>query len=404
MHILYLHQYYCPAGGWGNDRSQQLAARWVARGARVQLITSTALFPPKHPAHSLPVFRFQENGVEVIALRVPYAQQMSYPRRIWAFLQFYRALLRNARNLDRPDIVYASSTPPSVVWAGRKLARRWQRPYVFEVVDVWPQVPIGMGIVRNVYVQAFLHGWVDDLYRDAARVVALSEGMAAEIRQRGVPEAKIRVSHNGTDCSRFQPGEQGPLANSPLRLVYAGAVGRANHLPFLLRALLLLRQMQDVPAFRLEVVGGGAEWGRVTALVREWNLTDCVTLTPAIPKTQMPALLARADVGIVTFAPHRVLETNSANKFYDYLAAGLPVVLNYEGWQADYLSRYGCGLSSREVEQFTLHLYRLLCNPMLRVEMGRNARQLAEAHFDRQQIADVLYEDLLELSSARGAQ
>jgi glycosyltransferase involved in cell wall biosynthesis len=84
-----------------------------------------------------------------------------------------------------------------------------------------------------------------------------------------------------------------------------------------------------------------------------------------------------------------VLEANSANKFYDYLSSGLPVVINYQGWQAGYLDRYRCGLSSKmgDLDALLANVLHLADTPALRLEMGQNGRRLAEDCFDRVQIA-----------------
>jgi glycosyltransferase involved in cell wall biosynthesis len=398
MHVLYLHQYYCPTGGWGNDRSRAFSRYWVSQGVKVTVVTSVANFPPNHPARSVAEYTFVEDGVVVHVFNVRYAQQMPRWRRLWAFWQFFRRLTSDVKRLPRPDIIYASSTPPTVGEAGRRLAKFWKVPFVFETVDVWPDVPIGMGMVWP-FVGSFLHDYTDRIYRDAAMVVALSDGMSELIHARDVPMKKIEVVYNGTDTKHF--GSVMRLNRKTLTIVYAGTVGLANDAGALLRAAALVRTMEDVPDFRLLFVGGGSHWQALMEDAKRLGLLDITQFVSAVPKEELPAYMDGADIGVVTFAPYKVLETNSANKFYDYLASGLPVVINYEGWQADYLSREMCGLSSegREPLQFALNLYRLLTQEDLRLAMGRNARRLAEAKFNRDDLAEGLLAKLQTLVS-----
>jgi glycosyltransferase involved in cell wall biosynthesis len=115
------------------------------------------------------------------------------------------------------------------------------------------------------------------------------------------------------------------------------------------------------------------------------------------------SLLAEADAGVVTFAPFPVLEANSANKYYDYLASGLPVVITYQGWQARYLREWECGLSSemKDLQTFADNFIHLLNNPQLRRQMGENGRKLAAEKFDRSKLAAELLEEFVRILSTK---
>ena len=384
MHILYLHQYYCPAGGWGNDRSADFARRWVAAGHQVTVVTTTAYFPPEHSAQRQAYTELEENGARVEVWRVPYGQQMGLLRRAWAFVQFaLRLLLRRRRGAD---VIYASSTPPTVALAGRWLSWRWGVPWVLEVVDVWPTVPLGMGLVRRGLLVRALEVALRGCYRSARHVVALSSGMRDQLVAAEAPADRIVVVENGTDVAQFVPRE-GARAAGPVRVVYAGAMGRANAVHLLLEAAE--RVGAGPQPWVLELYGDGAEREGLAARLHARPLAH-VRLHAAVPKAELPAVLAGADVGIVCFAAHEVLQANSANKFYDYLAAGLPVLINYGGWQAQVLAEAGCGLSAPMGDTAALaeQLRRLIGDDALRAQMGRAARALAVARYDRARLSE----------------
>jgi glycosyltransferase involved in cell wall biosynthesis len=392
MHILYIHQYFCPPGGTGNNRSFELASAWVAAGHRVTMLTSKAYFPDKQRQHGINL-QFEVNGIEVIALDVPYFHLMRFRDRVKAFIQFYRKAKRAAKSLPKPDLIYASSTPPTVGELGRKLARFWRIPYVFETVDVWPDVPIGMGIIRNPILKAWLHRRVNRIYDEASLIVALSDGMKAQILSHGVAANKVKVSYNGTSLKAFP--FHGRPRQAGLKIIYTGTVGLANGVDALVDVCQLLAQ-RGIRNVEFLVLGGGNDLARVKRHAEAIGVEGITFLEP-VPKEAVPQLLAQADVGVVTFAPHVVLEANSANKFYDYLSIGLPVLINYQGWQAHYLQEWNCGRSSPmgDLNAFADNIEWLLQNPEARIEMGISARRLAEAHFDRAKIAAEL---LLEFS------
>jgi len=391
VRILYLHQYYCPPDGWGNNRSAEFARHWVAAGAQVQVLTSTAYFPPDHAVHQRRLSRLRYGQVDVWVLRVPYDQRMGFWRRIWAFLAFALGLLwLGLFRVQRPDVVYASSTPLTVGFVGRWVAWWRRAAFVFETVDVWPDVPIGMGILRRGWVNRWLLARTNGLYRAARAIVALSEGMRDQICSHGVPQAKVHVVHNGTDPTHFVPPGTRPPA-TPLTLLYAGALGQANAVEQLVEDIAtVLKERSNIPAFRLRIVGWGSQHAAVRQAIDRNGIGHLVTLEAPLPKADLPTLFDACHVGIVYFAPFPVLEANSANKFYDYLAAGLPVLLNYQGWQAQYLRQYNAGWATpqhhrqafRQMLTIVLHT-----TDAQRAAMGRQARKLAEDCFDRKQLA-----------------
>ena len=198
---------------------------------------------------------------------------------------------------------------------------------------------------------------------------------------------------NGTDVATFSTTTRETREESaPVRLVYAGAFGRANAVGQLLDAAERLQHLS--PRWQLHLYGNGSERDGLAQRLAQSPIPG-VSLHSSVPKQQMPALLAAADIGLVSFAPHPVLETNSANKFFDYLAAGLPVVLNYQGWQARVLAEQMAGLSAPQgdLTAFVKQLERLITDAELRKRMGVNAHQLAAARYDRA----LLSQQLLEL-------
>ncbi len=366
----------------------ELSQAWVAAGHQVTMLTSTAYFPDALKfAESHRTMHFA--GIEVIALNVDYAHRMGFGQRVRAFLEFYRRAWTTGKRLPKPEIIYASSTPPTVGELGRRLSSRWKVPFVFETVDVWPDVPIGMGMLRNGLLRRWLDRRTNKIYAAAAAVVALSDGMKDQILRHGVPRNKVHVCYNGTNLEAFPFVARAVRAHT--HVIYTGTVGRANGAGVIVQVCKRLQALgrDDI---QFTILGGGNDLDNVQRLAAELLVTN-LKFVQTVPKELVADFLASADIGVVTFAPFPVLEANSANKFYDYLASGLPVVINYQGWQARYLEEYACGLSSQmgDLEGMVDNILRLADDPQFRLEMGTRGRQLAAEKFDRVQIAaDIL--------------
>jgi len=168
--------------------------------------------------------------------------------------------------------------------------------------------------------------------------------------------------------------------------IHPGAMGPVNRLDAILDAASQLRDEADL---RFVIIGKGPEKERLIARVETESL-DNVLVLDAVPKQELVGILGSVDIGLMTIAPIPVLEMNCANKFFDFLSSGLPIVLNYEGWQGRLVGRCECGLSCRQgdTEGFASHIRTLARDAGLRTKLGTNSRKLAETELNRQTIVD----------------
>jgi glycosyltransferase involved in cell wall biosynthesis len=265
---------------------------------------------------------------------------------------------------------------------------------VFEVRDLWPEVPAAMGALRHPLLLWAARRLERFAYTNAARVVALSPGMAEGVVHTGYPSARTRVIPNGSDLELFR---RDPARGRALRqrlgfsddqivVGYTGTLGRANGVGYLVQ---LAAALQADARFVFLCVGDGHEREQVAALARELGALDRnFHLIAQMPKTEMPAVLSALDVATSLFVPIRELESNSANKFFDALAAGCCVAINYGGWQADLLREAGAGIQlPRDPEQAARELQALANEPGKIKSCGENARRLAEQRFSRDELA-----------------
>jgi len=121
-----------------------------------------------------------------------------------------------------------------------------------------------------------------------------------------------------------------------------------------------------------------------------------------IAKQEMPAVLSAATVATSIFTPNPVMWSNSANKFFDALASGKPVLINYQGWQADVLRESGAGLvlEADNVEQAAAQLVEAVHDPVWLAQAGQAAKRLAEERFARDRLVESL-ETVLQNAATR---
>jgi glycosyltransferase involved in cell wall biosynthesis len=275
-----------------------------------------------------------------------------------------------------------------------------RKPFVFEVRDLWPELPKAMGVITNPLILMPL-GWLEWLaYRTADGCIGLSPGIVKGIQSRAPAERRVVLVPNGCDLEFFSPGIEGGAAferesKNELVAVFTGAHGLANGLDAVVDVATELekRGRKDI---KIALIGDGMEKSRLRALSEERALGNIAFVDP-VPKTKLREMLSDADVGLMILAnvPAFYYGT-SPNKFFDYIAMGMPVLNNYPGWLADMIGEANIGIAVEpdNIAQFADALIFLAENPTERMEMGVRARQFAEENFGRKHLGDIFVEEL----------
>ncbi len=398
--LIYLHQYFSIPTVSGGTRSWEFSNRLLQDKWQISMICGDSEIHGIPSDEILKLFNNQDiDKFQLNAISLKYSNNMNFSQRILAFLSF--AIKSSLQILREPkaDLTFATSTPLTI--AIPALLRKWLRgtPYVFEVRDLWPEMPIAVKAIRSP-LAIFLARQLERIaYQNASYIVALSPGMKEGIVKQGIPPEKVEVIPNACDNDRFNISDsigleflrQHPeLSGGPL-IVYAGTFGHINGVTYLAE---LASHMKDImPEAKFVAVGTGACEKELREVSCQLGILEKnFWIWPPIPKMEMPALLSACTVATSLFKPIPEMEHNSANKFFDALAAGRPVVINYGGWQKDILEQSGAGISipGNDPKAGAIQLAQFLNNSERLESAKAAARKLADTEFDR----DMLYKKL----------
>lgn len=394
MKVLYFHQHFVTPHGAGAIRSYAMARRLIERGHQVTMVCgsftggNTGLSGPYDDG----MRRGWVDGIDVVELDLAYSNHDGLVKRSLTFMKF--ALRSVMLALREPyDLVFATTTPLTAGIPG--IAARWLRgkPFVFEVRDLWPELPRAMGVIKNPVVLWAMGVLEWTSYRSAHALVGLSPGIVEGIAHRGVPRARISLVPNGCDLDLFDQGaapwRPGGVAPSDLMAVFAGTHGLANGLDAVLDAAAALKRRgrNDI---KLLLIGTGKLKPALQERAAREGLDNVVFHDP-VNKSRLAGLMAATDLGLQVLAnvPAFYFGT-SPNKFFDYIAAGLPVLNNYPGWLADMISDNGCGYAvpPDNPDAFADALEQAAADRHALRGMGERGRALAEREFDRTQLAN----------------
>ncbi len=335
--------------------------------------------------------RLQNENIDGIAahiVNVPYAPQMGFVRRVLAFFSFAFWATVEGLRCEKPDIIFATSTPITVAIPGLIVSMIRRRPLVFEVRDIWPESAVATGVLKNRFLITLAKWFERFTYRRSKRIIALSQRMKERmIDATHTPHSKVEVIPIGADTDLFggQRDDSFRQENSlegDFLAVFPGAHGVANGLDVLVEAASLLPE-----GMRIVLIGEGARKQHLMARAKELG-TDRILFFDPIPKSRLASILTCMDCGLMILNPLPVFETVLPNKMFDLASARLPIIVNFAGEVTDKVITTDAGIFIAEntPENMAAALIRLRDNEAERLRMAENARNLAE-EYDRAKLA-----------------
>lgn len=376
MKLLYLHQYFTFPESNGGTRSYDLSREFVKQGVDVVVITSSANI--KIDSDERWVYMERE-GIKLWILNCEYSQMMSIRRRIISFFKFCYYASKKAISI-KADIVLATSTPLTIAIPG--ILKKWfsRVPFIFEVRDVWPEGPIQQGYVKNKFLIWLLRKLEKFIYKRTDYIVPLSIGMKRDILSR-VKVDNMEVIPNISEIDRFEHYKECNINfdfTGKKVVLYAGTLGPVNDIMYV--AKLAQKTIELAPWLCFLIIGNGNQKEGIVAYCAENNiLNKNIYFLDPIGKNDLPSVYSKVTMGSSFVWDYKIKWDNSANKFFDTLAAERPVLINYQGWQADVIRENNCGyvlpyyFKDEDVKSFVDYM----SNDDLLKEQGKNARAKA---------------------------
>ena len=415
MRVTILTQYYPPEAGAPQRRLSDLAFRLTARGHRVQVLTAL----PNYPGDRVfPDYAGKGNSVEEhgdvricrVGLYVPPARKTTLQRLRCYFSFAFSAARSGKRLLEPTDVVFMESPPLALAPAGVMLARVLGVPLVCNISDIWPQSAVELGLLRPgpvLLAAQLLERWT---YANAAALTGQTEGICAHLRSMagGKP---VYFFPNGVDLTAYaRPVDRDRVRERfgwrPDEFVagYTGLLGHAQALEQLVDAG---RRLDPSDGIRIVMFGDGPCREELEALLKG-NAVPTVTLYPAHPPDEMPAIQDALDVGIVPLANQPIFQGARPSKMMEIMAAGRPVLLCGSGEAARLLDAAlggpaGVAVPPESPADLARAFAALAGDRGRCTAMGASGQRMVREEFDRAEIASGLEAFLLSVTArARG--
>ena len=379
LHVLLLNEYFPPDTA-ATAQNVALVAEALAERHYVTVLAGRPSYDPleHHPPYLLR--RRIEGNLVIERVGSTAFSRLDMKGRLANYLSYLALATPRALSMN-PDVVLAMTDPPIEGIVGASVARFLGRPFVYNIRDLYPDMALAAGIVRQ-------GGWTDvweashgRALCQAAKVIVLGEDMRERIIEKGVDPARIVVIRDAVPFPEVLPPiDQGIVreirGEFPFVLIHAGNLGFSGAWD----ALIHSAQMLESEGVGLVFIGEGSMKSRIREAAQ--NCRN-IRFLPFFPTSGIPAVMAAGDLHVVTIK--RGLEgVIVPSKLYNILAYGRPILaIATERTEVTRISQqHQCGVAADpdNAIQVTQAVQRLLRAPERLEHMSQQARKLAKTY------------------------
>ena len=296
------------------------------------------------------------------------------------------------------DIVMASSTPPTQgILAARvkkKLCKKYKRnvPLIYNLQDIFPDSLVNAKMTKKGSLIWKIGRKIENYtYRNADKIVVISEGFKRNIMEKGVPEEKIAVIPNWVDTEEVRPVPRAEnklfdrygLDRDKFYICYSGNVGHSQNMDMLLDCAKRLQGEND--NIHIVIIGEGAAKNHVAERIEKENIRN-VTLLPYQDYADISHVFSLGDMGLII--SKKGIGTNSVpSKTWSIMSAARPVLASFDlGGDLDSViggSQSGVCIPPDDIEALCGAILQYAEQKDALAEMGKRGRIYMEENLTR---------------------
>ena len=312
------------------------------------------------------------------------------------FLQNYKQYKCGIRAKDI-DAVFCGSTPPTQGlvsgWIKKQLCKKNKKyiPFVYNLNDVFPDSLVGSGLAKKGGLIWKIGRKIENAtYRNADKIIVISQDIKRNLLEKGVPEDKIEVVYNWVDTKKIAPikKEDNPLydefgiSKDYFNVVYAGNLGNAQNVMLLIEAA---KKLKDQKGIRFIIFGsGGMEQDLKNEIAA--NHLENVKMLPLQPVDRVSYVYSLGDVCVVA-CKAGLGGSAMPSKTWSIMACESSVIANFdEGELKQIIENNGCGVftKSGDINAFSEAIVQISQSPQECVNMGLNGRRFVMDNLEKE--------------------
>ena len=412
MRFLILTQYFPPEIGGAQTRLRFLAAELARRGHEVEIVTSFPNYPKGElfPGYEKGFYR-RESWEGLTLHRVwLFPAVGSGVKRMLNYGSFTITSLFGLLRCKRPDYIFVESPPLFLSVPAWFMGLVWRSPFIFNVADLWPDVIVDQGFMKEGLVMKILRAIEAWSYRRAAYVNTVTDWIVKVLQEKkSVPAEKILFLPNGADTETFRPRPPDKQLLSELGLagkrivLWAGTLGFAHGIGNILNAAKLLELSS--PQIHFLFVGDGSARADLIAQSKSMNLSNVTFLAP-VPLQEIVRYYSICFCGLASLISIPVYEGARPSKVFPVLASAKPLIFigGGEGARLVEAAEAGAVVPCANPQALAEALVRFASDPSLANERGENGRRFIEENLQWSAIVGTWLAQLARPASVKTAQ
>ncbi len=356
MNLLFLDAYFEPEIIAYTHLERDLIEALVQKDSEIQVICPT---PTRGISDSIKS-EYKKRKYEMLyGGRVTVKRFWTPPERkktVTRALRYFWCNLRSHQigaNVKDADVVFSNSTPPTQgalsAMVAKKLSKKYKHkvPFVYNLQDIFPDSLVNAGMTHEGSLLWKIGRRIENYtYKNADKIIVISEGFKRNIMAKGVPEDKITVVSNWIDLDAVQPVEKENnalydefgISRDKYIVVYAGNFGAAQGADVVLKAAEKLKDEADI---QFVIFGGGAYFE--DAKVQVASLTN-VIIHSLLPQDRVSEVYSLGNVALIT-CKKGTGNAGMPSKTWSIMACNTPIIASFDTDSdlADVLRSSGAG-------------------------------------------------------------
>lgn len=280
------------------------------------------------------------------------------------------------------DVLFVASTPPIQGAMAAMVKKKTGIPIVYNLQDIFPDSLVGTGLAKKGGLLWKIGRRIENFtYRNADKIIVISEDFKRNIMAKGVPEDKIEVIYNWVDENIVVNVDRKDnvlfdrygLDRNKFYITYCGNIGLTQNMDMLLE---VAKELSCETKIHFVLVGEGAYKKDVERIIKEKELEN-ITLLPFQPYEEISHVFSLGDVGLIISKPG-VGENSVPSKTWSIMSAERPVIANFdENELKTIIENNGCGVFTKagDKDAFKQAIQALYHDKEKGVEMGKNGRR-----------------------------
>jgi glycosyltransferase involved in cell wall biosynthesis len=407
MRILILTQYYPPEIGAPQNRLHELAVRLQANGIHIEVLTALPNYPKMELMAAYQGGKNREESIDGIAVHrswIYISKSKSIIARLLNYFSFVWSAYWRGRKLKSFDYLLVESPPLFLGYTAMALAKKLKAKLIFNVSDLWPESAEKLGLVQNKLFLKLAYNLEAKCYQRSVLITGQTQGIVADICRR-FPQKQVYWLPNGVNIDFYNPVQfdgrdfraQHHFHENDILFFYGGIIGHAQGLEVILNAA---KKLEDLTQLHFILQGSGPEKEKLLQLKSELGLKNVHFLEP-VSKAEMPQVLKAIDVALVPLKKLPLFEGAIPSKVFEALAMEVPLLLGVDGEAKQHFiekAQAGWYFEPENASALASAIEEIAQQPASIFTAGKNGRNYVSKHFNRDQIAASLYEQLKTLS------